>query len=231
MNREKVIDTIRKLLNLSEGTNSPAEAESAAAKAQQLLFKYNLEMADVNASISKEEKLVGQEVFESGENKNESNWIVQLYSGIARYNFCRIVTHYSKTPYSTGVAVIGRAGNVEAVHYMVETLVPRIRQMAKAAWNEYGGREKRGRFTRGFLVGCALGIETKLYHEWQQLQASDHNIRALVINSGAELESYVRQNYGRLGKGRRRSLSSWEGRQVGAAAGQDEHPSWHHRRQ
>ena len=220
MKREKVIDTIRKLLNLSEGTNSPAEAEAAAAKAQQLLLKYNLAMADVNAHITEDEKLIGQEIFESGENKNESNWIVQLYGGIARYNFCRIVFHRSKQLYSTNIAVIGRKGNVEAVHYMVEILVPQIRKMAKAAWNEYGGREKRGKFTRGFLVGCAHGIETKLYNEWAQMQVSDVNVRALVVKSGAELDNFVRQRYPILGKGRQRSLSSWEGRQVGDRAGQ-----------
>lgn len=220
MDKEKVIDTIRKLLNLSEGTNSPAEAESAAAKAQQLLLKYNLAMADVNAHITEAERLVGEELFESSENKNESNWIVRLYSGIARYNFCRIVLRLSSQQYSTEVSVIGRTGNVEAVHYMVETLVPQIRQMAKAAWREYGGHEKRGKFTRGFLVGCALGIETKLWNEWQRMQVTDVDTRALVVSSGRELEAFMRQNYGRLSTGRTRSLSSWEGKQVGAAAGQ-----------
>ena len=222
MDREKVIDTIRKLIALSEGTDSPAEAESAAAKAQKLLLKYNLDMAQVNSHIEAEERLVGEEVFDSGELKNESNWIVRLYSGVARYNFCSIILKPSWQPsYSTPVAIIGRKGNVEAVHYMVEGLVPRIRQMAKAAWQGYAGYEKKGKFTRGFLVGCALGIESKLHAEWMQMQVADDNVRALVVNTRGELEGYMRETYPMLVKGRSRSLSSWEGREAGARAGRN----------
>ena len=223
MDRNKVVDVIQKLLRLRDGTNSPAEAESAAAKAQELLFKYNLDMAEVDATDTQEERLIGQEFFETGERKNESTWIRILYNTVARYNFCKTV-YFSReridNPYGVKIAVIGRKGNVEVVHYTVEWLIPNIRRMADESFKVYTGSEKRGRFKRGFLVGCVEGVGNKLYDEWQHQQQASDKSTALVVRNDAELNLFMQNQYANLSAGRRSSLSSWEGRTAGQAAGQ-----------
>lgn len=122
-------------------------------------------------------------------------------------------------PYGVKVSIIGLPGNVAAVTFMVEWLIPNIRRMAKEEWTEYEGYEKRGRFTRGFLVGCVMGIGNKLYNEWQAFQVSDSNTRALVVVRSREVQNYVRLNFPNLGQSQERSLSSWEGRDAGDRAG------------
>ncbi len=224
MKREKVIDTIRKLLNLSEGTNSPAEAEAAAAKAQQLLLKYNLELDEVKGFIPEEERLVGEELVETSEKKSESNWIWELYGVVARYNFCYTIRHRwidTNNPYGVKASVIGLSGNVAVVTFTVEWLIPNIRRMAKEAWTEYEGYEKRGRFTRGFLIGCVEGIRSKLHREWEASQVVDENTRALVVVRGREIAEYVRLHFPALSISKPRSLSSWDGKTAGDRAGQD----------
>ena len=223
MDRDKVIDTIQKLLRLRDGTNSQAEAESAAAKVQELLFKYNLDMAEVDATATQEERLVGQEFFETGERKNESTWIRILYNTVARYNFCKAVYFsgaYTENPHGVKIAVIGRAANVEVVHYTVEWLVPNIRRMADESFKTYTGSEKRGRFKRGFLIGCVEGVGNKLYAEWQHQQQMNEKSTALVVRNDAELSQFMQDTYPKLSSGRRSSLTSWEGRTAGQVAGQ-----------
>ena len=48
-NEEKIIQTIRKILELSKNNPSEAEAKSAALKAQELLAKYHIDMREVES--------------------------------------------------------------------------------------------------------------------------------------------------------------------------------------
>ncbi len=224
MDREKVIDIIQKLLRLQEGTSSQGEAESAAAKVQELLFKYKLEMADVEAVIPEEERLVREEVFSNESGKNEGNWVIVLYAGVAKYNFCTVLTgrvfNFETRSHEQKIHVIGRCESVEVVHYLCNWLVPRIRDLAKTAWNDYNGNEKRGRFTRGFLLGAALGIRQRLHAEWDAMQGTE-NSRALVVLSSQELQDYMSKKYPFTMTRRSHYTSSWDGREIGVEAGRN----------
>jgi len=220
MNREKVIDTIQKLLRLREGTSSQAEAESAAAKVQELLFKYNLEMAEVNSHVPEDERTVGQEEFQTGEGKNEGTWIQQLYWMVSKYNFCfALILSHPRKKSETKMGVVGRPGSVQAVQYLVEWLIPEARNLAKQSFREYEGWEKKGKFTRGFLSGFVIGIGGKLYEEWQAQQSRDENCKALVVTSGKEVKEYVLNRYPFVGRARRSSSSSQDGHTAGVEAG------------
>ena len=48
-NEEKIIQTIRKILELSKNNPSEEEAKSAALKAQEMLAKYHIDMREVEA--------------------------------------------------------------------------------------------------------------------------------------------------------------------------------------
>ena len=49
MQEEKIIQTIRKVLELSKNNPSEEEAKSAALKAQELLAKYHIDMKEVES--------------------------------------------------------------------------------------------------------------------------------------------------------------------------------------
>lgn len=220
MERIKVIDTIQKLLRLRDGTNSPAEAESAAAKVQELLIKYNLQMLDVDSVVPEEEKTVGEERFETTEKKNESSWVRDLYKVVANFNFCYPIWRDSLVnQHGYNMSIVGKPANVEVVHYTVEWLVPRIRKMASSSWYEYDGYEKKGKFRRGFLAGAVVGVGDRLSLELSRAQMSDSNTRALVVVNTREIENYVMKAYPRLSKPKYVSLSSLDGREQGIKAG------------
>ncbi len=224
MQKDKILDMIQKLLSLQKGTKYPHEAEAAAAKVQELLLKYNLEMDDVNTFTPEEESIVKEDIFETGEKKSESTWILNLYQVVARYNFCRVLS-FSRmrardNPHGTVATIIGREGNREAVQYMVEWLIPNIRNLATEAFNEYEGSEKKGKFRRGFLMGCTEGIGTKLHNEWLRAQQADSKTTAVVARNDKEMGAFMKKVYPVLTSTRKKSLSSWDGRDEGTKAGQ-----------
>jgi hypothetical protein len=217
----KIVERIQKLLRLRDNAGTQAEAENAAAKVQELLFKHNLEMSEVQSHVPDDEKSkIERQFFTTDEGKNESTWVQQLYSAIARYNFCMIVIHKQgyRQHQSPQIAILGKPENIAVVGYTCDWLVPRIRKMSGEAFREYTGYEKKGKFTRGFLVGCVAGIQHKLHKEWQALQDSAVSTALVVVNT-QELEQAKTEMYGRLSQGRRTSLSSQAGYQSGYSAG------------
>ena len=80
---EKIIEKIEKLFALAGNNPNENEAIAAAARAQELMAKYNLEMADLGTSEKKEE--LGTEMFEGGRGK----WRYQLAVIIARNFRCK----------------------------------------------------------------------------------------------------------------------------------------------
>lgn len=65
MENEKIVEVIKKLFELSKNNPSAEEAKSAALKAQELLVKHNIDIAEVeNLSAEKEVEEITEESFE-----------------------------------------------------------------------------------------------------------------------------------------------------------------------
>ena len=153
LTKTNILEKIQKLMSFTEDRGASLnEAEVAAKKAQELLFKYNLTMQDVDVHTPQDERILGDEYRDLGPGwkKSEGRWIIELYSCIARYNLCSIVTGWSyaqdRCPKTWAVYVIGKKVNVELVYFMCQQLISRIRILEKETWAAYQGREKKGRF-------------------------------------------------------------------------------------
>jgi hypothetical protein len=92
-NKEKVIDIIQKLLRLGDPTrnNSEGEVFNATAKAQELLRKYNIDLADV--IIKEGEKIVdleiGNEIVFTKKKSSMSSWEKWLISVVSSATECK----------------------------------------------------------------------------------------------------------------------------------------------
>lgn len=197
---ESVIKKIQKLLSLADGAakvGSMAEAENAAAKAQQILIEYNLSLEEVN-SFKDQKKVITDEYIDPSKlyMGKEGKWIFKLYQVIAQNNLCTIIS-YNK---GEALALIGTESNREIVKYFVSYLIPQIRKLARSAFKDYDGIEKKGTFIRGYLLGCVAGIHAKLNSQLSQMKNENPNIQALVKVSGQELEEYKDKKWPNLRK-------------------------------
>lgn len=198
---QNILDRVQKLINLKEGAEavgSLAEAENAAARLQDLVMKYNLDLEEVKKSqIEKRAEMFDEWVdLSSKQDKKESFWVPKLYAAIARSNFCKVF------PNQRGIWIIGEKHNAELVLYISEQMISKVRIAAKLAWKKYEQEnkdnwqaEKRGTFIRGFLAGACSGIEQKLYREKQEMSQEGNPYAVMIVNRDKVVQDYFYEKY------------------------------------
>lgn len=224
MTRERIVDRIKKMISLkNDKAATQNEVETAAALIQKLLIEHNLTMGEVNTTEAEEK--YDKFCFSPEQKKMEGKWILHLYNMMAKQNFCQTVVDpkwdnpNDRKHKSFNIYIIGKSSDVEVVEYFCSWLVPVIRNMANGAWNSYQGPEKRGRFLRGYLMGCVLGINSKLTDEKQRIVQTSEKSRALIIKRDAQLVEAVSKIFPNLGRTRGSRSSSMDGQAKGFSDG------------
>jgi hypothetical protein len=181
VNTDTIMRRVRALLAFAdEGSGAtPAEAASAAAKAAQLMLRYNLNEAQIRAKKGeKADYLCERFTFAA----SRGPYIValrMLASGIARSNFCRLL-HSRRT--GSGY-IIGERANIDVTIEMYTRLHLTLAQMAERAWKTEGaasytwldGARLAGRsisWKRNYLLGAADTIYRRLEQEREAAQES-----------------------------------------------------------
>lgn len=169
MNIENIIDKIEKLFALAEKNPEEQEAIAAAAKAQELIAKYNIEV----------EKL--------GKSKEEEITTVYFNEGVGykwRYALAAIIaTNFRCKTYVIGresVVFYGFKRDVESARQVFKFLFKMGNKLADKEYNlAYADPFKRTRGVRNtFLVGFLHGVKSVL----------DEQCKALMIIIPTEVE-------------------------------------------
>lgn len=201
--QEAVIGKVRKLLALANNNSNEAEAQSATAKAMELLAAYNLDMAILNQTKPKDSKR---------DDKKRSgglySWQRDLWYAVAELNFCR---YFFIRGLSAGSKyehqIIGRAENVIATELMSEYLQDTIERLTV----EYGKRAFPGksRFIRE-LIAYREGMAYRLADRLRTLRAERikaerdraaaatagyHGSNALVLADVIQTEQDLNEDY------------------------------------
>lgn len=181
---DKVKEKIRRLLALAEHPNTNIhEAEQAAAKAQELMFKYNLRESQIPSEQRGKEEWI-RKTHDLGKGKS-LGWKRDLFFGVAKFNFCRGIAihdidwrgHLHRTPY---MDIVGEPHNIEFVEYLVVYLSDEIGRLSEKFWDEEGHGSKmswKQQFCYGAVAGAVEVLRKKYY---EQVQASV-NTKALVL--------------------------------------------------
>ena len=111
---QQIIERVRKLLALSTSSN-PHEAALAAAKVQELLQQYNLELSQVETATKEQPPAYEHQSVDVG---SKRVWKRLLMGAIAHAHFCEAVTMSG----TTRLAVIGQKHNIEVAHYLYDYL-------------------------------------------------------------------------------------------------------------
>jgi len=217
--RAKVLDLVSKLLALSKSPNEH-EAARAAEKVQELLFKYKLSMAEVQAQKGDAK---GPRIVElDGDimsQKNWGKWKPQLAWGVARYNFC---TGFQDT-WRGKFIFIGQEIEAQTAKELYEWLVIQLEDVSRIACLHYQGPSRIPTFRRAFFTGAVLTVNNRLYNQWRNLQGQSEQSTALVVTTKAQLEQYKKERHPDLVKGKstRMANGSYDGYHAGITAGKD----------
>lgn len=132
MNIDQAIDRARKLFALAT-SNNPHEAAQAAARAQEILDRYEITQAmlDADNDVDDEEEI--ENFAEKGAPldtaKALASWKKRLAMGIAEANQCLVYSGRARG--KRAIQIIGRPSDVQKVRYMYDYLVRETDQLTK----------------------------------------------------------------------------------------------------
>lgn len=166
-NREKTIEKIRKLLSLATSSNEN-EATNAAAQAQKLISKFQIEQAEIDSETKVKQELISCTI-ETG-SKSNILWKERLATILSQVNNCdfytqkRESTEKSKTNPDkvassyTVYFVVGSKSNVELVQILFELISNQVEYFAK----EFVPSEKSRTVGKAEKNSFKLGIVTRI---------------------------------------------------------------------
>lgn len=205
--QEKMLEKVRRLFELAKSSNQ-FESEAAAAKAQELLFKYNLDMGML---AEKEVPYVKVEM----KLKNRAKWAGTLLNTIGRANGCFVV--HMTTMGDQYYNVVGQRHSIEVMEYSYQQMEKRIRWLSEVAWDIYLGDDPEGMYKESFCFGAVDALKRKLDTQ-VKMQTTAPESKAVVLKQDAALMEAVKGWFPALGYSRRQTVSGdgwYEGKRAG----------------
>ena len=212
-----LVQRLQKVRALTE-SSVPGEAAAAAAKLQEILLKYNLEMEDIEEeSPAPDDRYVKEELDLGATSGNMINWRRILLSGIARALMCAAFG-YKGTP---RMVIVGQTHNIVMVRHFYDYLSSEIARLADATWEKARRRTREhGRsWKSSFYNGAVDVVVQRLGEKYRQVSERDRHTKALVLRNERELDDAVGNLIGRVRKNTVRQRYSEAGYSRGARAG------------
>jgi ElaB/YqjD/DUF883 family membrane-anchored ribosome-binding protein len=212
---EKVADKIKKLLSLSESPNE-SEAFAAFSKAQEMLTRHNLSIADLADSTPQE---IEEQII--NESQRQSAWKGILLNAVCQANYCFVYRVKQKNRIKQ--IIFGRPVNNESTRIQFEYLAETVDRLAKQV---DGDRT----FKNAFKLGAAHRLHSRIIEGIEKqkregVAASENSaeISAIVMRSlyeklDAELKAYS-EKLNLKSRNQRFSWSSKDGFIAGQMAG------------
>jgi len=211
--RERIAERVRRLLALAKSSNEH-EATAAAQKAQELLHRHDLSMAEVSMAEPPEVTKEGHKLA------NGAGWRIALLGQVTRAYGCKMTYRPSSGGYCT---VVGRKHVIEVVLHVNEYLARTIERLADDAargmsfWTAGDART----WKNSFRLGASYRVGQRLKEQRELLKQESAQSTALVVVNDAAVQRFYDNLYppGTLSSGRSFQSNSRDGYRAGSAAG------------
>lgn len=203
---ERILERIQAMLNMTVMRGcTEAEALNAATRAQAMLFKYHLQLSQVqNAEVGDKKGTVSKDMFKAGERGEPMEWKHNLAFAVAQYNFGRALVS------SNYVWFIGTPQDIQVIKELYFWLIEQAKVLAdyamKTSYREAkreAARENRyvnhRTYRNCFYLGFESKVASRLWEQWRVLRDETEQSKALVVVTGEELETYIHETFPKLG--------------------------------
>jgi hypothetical protein len=161
---EKIIDRIKKLLELANNNPNEHEAQAAMAKATEMLEAYNLDMAVLGTSGK------GAQRSDTKKNGGLYGWQRKLWKAVAEMNFCHYLSVKGLAKGSTYEhRLIGSHANVVSTEMMAAYLQETVEKLAQQWAKSEGFKSVFVRDAIAYREGMAYRITERLQARRDQL--------------------------------------------------------------
>lgn len=186
---EQILDKVKKILALAGNNPSEEEAKSAALKAQELLAKYNLSMADIGDDEDAPKEQLIFTYYKTGVDKA---WKYDLSSVVARNFRCRVTWFGKRELAFYGFETDAKIA-CEVFEFLFMTCEKRSRYTADKAYREQGcSKGVYYSFSKGFINGVAseldrqctalMIVEAPEVKEGYSSWCESHNVRSMSVH-------------------------------------------------
>lgn len=193
MTEDKLVDRIRKLLAMAEGTTNRHEAEAFMAKASELMLEHAISEAQIEAAGRSKSQIVELRIPIKASTPG-NRWLRLLLNTIANTNRCRMYT-YSGYQGDDGNMIVGYPDDTSFVEMVFLSLSIQLETAYAQAYEEkpphIHGRRWRTEFTAGFVSG----VSERLKRAARQAEESHSSSMALVHLRKANVDAYMDENH------------------------------------
>ena len=214
---EDLVQRLQKVRALTE-SSVPGEAAAAAAKLQEILLKYNLEMEDIEEdSPTSDDRYVKEELELGVTSGNMINWRRILLSGIARSLMCAAFGYQG----THRMVIVGQRHNIEITRHFYDYLSSEISRLADVTWVKARNRtrEHARSWKSSFYNGAVDIVVQRLEEKYRQVSKQDSHTQALVLKNERDLDEAVGHLIGRVRKNTVRQRYSEAGYSRGTRVG------------
>lgn len=151
MNKDNAIEKVRKLMRLAEKSGTEEEGLAAAAMAQKIMTRYQLDSSDLleideNAPLNVHEP---RTIY--GPALRTPTWVKELASGLGRLCGCYVWSKHVSFSEGWSLVAAGRPRDLDAFAVLFEC----VRSTAIQIWNKHPERKglRRASYLRGLIEG------------------------------------------------------------------------------
>jgi len=184
---QKVMQKVAHLRALAAKAGTQAEAETAAAQAEAMIAKYQLDEATIETSTTCEERVGEDEPLWSGGRSEQ--WRGALCAGLCKDHGCAAVAE--KQGNRTVYRIAGRPSDLAIVRYLFAWLSSEIDRLSK----HEDGRSAQN----GFRVGAVIGVlQAMRASRAEEVKAAPQGASAamVIVSHADESLAYLKQAIG-----------------------------------
>ncbi|GKH73467.1 DUF2786 domain-containing protein [Parabacteroides merdae] len=216
MDTDKILQKLRKLMNLKESAaavGNVGEANAAAAGITRLLLEYNLSEKDIPEQDKIDNPIAVEDIPYRTSVEN-GVWYRELVQTVCYFNFCKLLICL-KMNSKTGkrerdkFKIVGRKNNVETVLYLISFLSNKFVVLGRKEYPAYHrkcilelGKSPLSQkaFLRSFLIGCIVGIREKFERDQKEFGES---ITALIVSNNDMIDEFLKKEMGDIKNARK----------------------------
>lgn len=166
-NTEKMIEKIKKVMELAERGSTEAERDTAMLQAQKLLDKYNISMSQIDTAKKDKKYIEGEGIRSTSKGSLMENVVTDI---IGKYYNVEIIISNSRDAYGfkeRTLRIFGQKHNVTVACYMHNWLSTEFDQR----WNDYKTENslKGTKHKSTYIFGLYSGLDGKLQSQREEL--------------------------------------------------------------
>jgi Protein of unknown function (DUF2786) len=218
-----VLSKIQKMLNLADPSRGGTEAErdTAMRMAQELMFKYDLELFEVEQHEDKtdpnrknQSRVTQHEHHVQGQSKQ---WQGMLYHYIASGCQCKVI-YYKESRKSSRWLIYGSEDNLALLEMLHRMLVPWLIEQNKID-RRRDGPSNPNAYNRAWYDRAGNVIMWRLRDQLDKMTRASITGTELVLHRSAQVEEYVQERHQNLRYSKARNYSNEAGARAGREAG------------